>query len=161
MLELLAPAGSMESLRAAVQNGANAVYLGCGTFNARQGAKNFTPQTLTEEQKAQARANIGAVCVTDYIGTEYAGKLLYIADDGTIQPLAVGAGLKIVNGVLMLVSGSGETVTIEAQIVDGQYVLSDSNGNTITPAVSADGLLTWPGVSVSVDGNGTVIFTKE
>ena len=51
MLELLAPAGSMEALRAAVQNGANAVYLGCGTFNARQGAKNFTPQTLTEAIK--------------------------------------------------------------------------------------------------------------
>ena len=28
MLELLSPAGSMEALRAAVQNGANAVYLG-------------------------------------------------------------------------------------------------------------------------------------
>ena len=51
MLELLAPAGSMEALRAAVQNGANAVYLGCGAFNARQGAKNFTPQTLTEAIK--------------------------------------------------------------------------------------------------------------
>ena len=51
MLELLAPAGSMEALQAAVQNGANAVYLGCGTFNARQSAKNFTPQTLVEAVK--------------------------------------------------------------------------------------------------------------
>ena len=51
MLELLAPAGSMEALRAAVQNGANAVYLGVGTFNARQSAKNFTPQTLAEAVK--------------------------------------------------------------------------------------------------------------
>ncbi len=51
MLELLAPAGSMEALRAAVQNGADAVYLGSGTFNARQGAKNFTPQMLTEAVK--------------------------------------------------------------------------------------------------------------
>ena len=51
MLELLAPAGSMEALQAAVQNGANAVYLGCGQFNARQSAKNFTPQTLTEAIK--------------------------------------------------------------------------------------------------------------
>ena len=51
MLELLAPAGSMDALRAAVQNGANAVYLGCGTFNARQSAKNFTVQTLTEAIK--------------------------------------------------------------------------------------------------------------
>ena len=51
MLELLAPAGSMEALRAAVQNGANAVYLGCGAFNARKSAKNFTPQTLMEAVK--------------------------------------------------------------------------------------------------------------
>ena len=51
MLELLAPAGSMEALRAAVQNGANAVYLGCGQFNARQSAQNFTPQTLAEAVK--------------------------------------------------------------------------------------------------------------
>ena len=51
MLELLAPAGSMEALRAAVQNGANAVYLGCGQFNARRNAKNFTPQTLIEAVK--------------------------------------------------------------------------------------------------------------
>ena len=51
MMELLAPAGSMEALKAAVQNGANAVYLGCGTFNARQSAKNFTVQTLGEAVK--------------------------------------------------------------------------------------------------------------
>ena len=51
MIELLAPAGSMDALRAAVQNGANAVYLGCGPFNARQGAKNFTPQTLKDAVK--------------------------------------------------------------------------------------------------------------
>ena len=51
MIELLAPAGSMEALRAAVQNGANAVYLGCGAFNARQSAKNFTPQSLAEAVK--------------------------------------------------------------------------------------------------------------
>ena len=51
MLELLSPAGSMEALRAAVQNGANAVYLGIGTFNARQGAKNFTLDTLGEALK--------------------------------------------------------------------------------------------------------------
>ena len=51
MIELLAPAGSMESLKAAVQNGANAVYLGSGIFNARQSAENFTIQTLTEAVK--------------------------------------------------------------------------------------------------------------
>ena len=51
MLELLAPAGSMEALRAAVQNGADAVYLGCGPFNARQNARNFTRDTLAEAIK--------------------------------------------------------------------------------------------------------------
>ena len=51
MIELLSPAGSMEALKAAVQNGANAVYLGCGIFNARQGAENFTIQTLPEAVK--------------------------------------------------------------------------------------------------------------
>ena len=51
MIELLAPAGSMEALKAAVQNGANAVYLGCGSFNARQSAKNFTIATLREAVK--------------------------------------------------------------------------------------------------------------
>ena len=42
MLELLAPAGSPQALVAAVQNGADAVYLGFGDFNARRNAKNFS-----------------------------------------------------------------------------------------------------------------------
>ena len=49
MLELLAPAGSMESVVAAVQNGAGAVYFGYGNFNARRNAKNFS-----EEEAAAA-----------------------------------------------------------------------------------------------------------
>lgn len=48
MPELLAPAGSMEGVRAAVQSGADAVYLGFGTFNARRGAKNFTREEMAE-----------------------------------------------------------------------------------------------------------------
>ena len=43
MIELLSPAGSPEAVIAAVQNGADAVYLGLEGFNARRGAKNFTP----------------------------------------------------------------------------------------------------------------------
>ncbi len=42
MLELLAPAGSPEAVTAAVQAGADAVYLGYGDFNARRNAKNFS-----------------------------------------------------------------------------------------------------------------------
>ena len=47
-MELLAPAGSMEALRAAVCNGADAVYLGADTFNARINALNFSAADLQE-----------------------------------------------------------------------------------------------------------------
>ena len=46
MMELLSPAGHWEAMVAAVQNGADAVYFGCGGFNARRGAKNFSPEEL-------------------------------------------------------------------------------------------------------------------
>ncbi len=47
--ELLAPAGSPESLNAAVAYGADAVYLGCNDFaNARMNAENFTKETLVD-----------------------------------------------------------------------------------------------------------------
>ena len=48
MLELLAPAGHWEAMTAAVQNGADAVYLGCGDWNARRGARNFSPEELPQ-----------------------------------------------------------------------------------------------------------------
>ncbi|MCD7934956.1 MAG: U32 family peptidase [Oscillospiraceae bacterium] len=51
MLELLSPAGSPEAVVAAVQNGADAIYLGLGGFNARRGAKNFTRQEFLEAVK--------------------------------------------------------------------------------------------------------------
>ena len=41
MLEILSPAGSPEGVIAAVQNGADAVYLGVGGFAAQTGARNF------------------------------------------------------------------------------------------------------------------------
>lgn len=46
--ELLAPAGSFEALRAAVQAGADAVYLAGTRFGARQSAENFDAETLKE-----------------------------------------------------------------------------------------------------------------
>ncbi|MCY2967451.1 MAG: U32 family peptidase, partial [Planctomycetota bacterium] len=46
--ELLSPAGDPEALRAAVANGANAVYFGLDDFNARHRAENFTLASLPE-----------------------------------------------------------------------------------------------------------------
>lgn len=48
-MEILSPGGSLESVKASVLSGANAVYIGFGDFNARRSAKNFT-----EEEFAQA-----------------------------------------------------------------------------------------------------------
>ncbi len=48
MIEVLAPAGGPEALKAAVFSGADAVYLGGPAFGARAGAKNFTREELRE-----------------------------------------------------------------------------------------------------------------
>ena len=48
MPELLSPAGSWDALVAAVQSGADAVYLGFGAFNARRSARNFTERELSD-----------------------------------------------------------------------------------------------------------------
>lgn len=47
-IELLAPAGDFESLKAAIANGANAIYLGGNVFSARAYAKNFSREELKE-----------------------------------------------------------------------------------------------------------------
>lgn len=46
MIELLSPVGNFESLKAAVQNGADCVYFGADTFSARAFATNFELQDL-------------------------------------------------------------------------------------------------------------------
>ncbi len=47
-IELMAPAGNLEILKAAVDYGADAVYLGVGAFNARMNADNFGFDELQE-----------------------------------------------------------------------------------------------------------------
>lgn len=49
--ELLAPAGNMECLKAAVLNGTDAVYLACKNFGARKFASNFTNDEIKEAIK--------------------------------------------------------------------------------------------------------------
>ena len=51
MIELLSPAGSPEAVIAAVQNGADAIYLGLEGFNARRGAKNFSPDEFEKAMR--------------------------------------------------------------------------------------------------------------
>src|SRR3954464_68534 len=56
--ELLSPAGDWECLRAAVANGADAVYFGLSAFNARARAHNFTIEELPEVMAFLHRRNV-------------------------------------------------------------------------------------------------------
>ncbi|MBR0303408.1 MAG: U32 family peptidase, partial [Clostridia bacterium] len=60
--ELLAPAGSPEALDAAIEAGADAVYFGAGSFNARMRAKNFSDAELGD-----ALAKCAAYGVKTYV----------------------------------------------------------------------------------------------
>lgn len=64
--ELLAPAGSFDCLKAAVQNGADAVYLGLKQGSARMGADNFS---LSELKEAVSYAHVHEVRVYLAINT--------------------------------------------------------------------------------------------
>src|SRR5262245_6225772 len=56
--ELLAPAGDWEAMRAAVVNGADAVYFGLSNFNARARATNFTLEELPGVMKFLHARNV-------------------------------------------------------------------------------------------------------
>ena len=48
-IELLAPAGNEAALRAAVQSGADAVYIGGRSFGARASAQNFSVEDIKKQ----------------------------------------------------------------------------------------------------------------
>jgi putative protease len=81
-VELLAPAGSFAALRAAVENGADAVYLGGKMYSARASAANFSSEEL---QAALDYCHIRGVKVYVSVNTllrddELDGALMYLAD---------------------------------------------------------------------------------
>ena len=81
-MELLAPAGSFDALRAAVENGADAVYLGGKSYSARASAANFSPEEL---QAALDYCHIRGVRVYVTVNTllredELNGAISYLAD---------------------------------------------------------------------------------
>lgn len=58
MTELLAPAGNMDALKAAISNGADAIYLGMNKFGARAYANNFDIEELKEAVKYAHLRNV-------------------------------------------------------------------------------------------------------
>ncbi len=88
--ELLAPAGSMESLKAAVNNGCDAVYLGGKLFSARQYAGNFS---LEELEEACDYCHVRGVHVYVTVNTLYKDKELkeFIDFIGKLYKMGVDA----------------------------------------------------------------------
>jgi len=93
MIELLSPAGSMDALRAAVQCGADAVYLGLGSLNARSGAKNFTPDELREAVRfchirgAQVHLTLNTIAADRELDS--AAKLIRVAANAGVDAVII------------------------------------------------------------------------
>jgi len=98
MLELLSPAGSPESVVAAVQNGADAIYLGLGGFNARQGAKNFTNEEFADavkychERGCKVYVTLNTLCADRELD-EAAALASFVSDTGADAVLVQDLGL--------------------------------------------------------------------
>ena len=98
MTELLAPAGNMEALKAAISNGANAVYLGMNKFGARAYANNFDFDDLklaieyAHLRNVKIYVTMNTIVFTDELKDAYdqIDKLYLIGVDGIIvQDLAL------------------------------------------------------------------------
>jgi len=96
--ELLSPAGDWECLRAAVANGANAVYFGLPKFNARLRAHNFTFEELPavmeylHERNVRGYITFNTLIFTDEL-TEAAAQLEAIAAAGADAIIVQDLGL--------------------------------------------------------------------
>jgi U32 family peptidase len=96
--ELLSPAGDWECLRAAVANGANAVYFGLPKFNARLRAHNFSLEELPgvmeylHERNVRGYITFNTLIFTDEL-TEAAAQLQAIAGAGADAIIVQDLGL--------------------------------------------------------------------
>ena len=76
MVELLAPAGNFISLRAVLENGADAVYFGLDDYNMRANAKNFSLNDLREVSKISKEYGAKTyLCTNIIINEKLAGEL--------------------------------------------------------------------------------------
>ena len=151
MIELLSPAGSPEGVIAAVQNGADAVYMGMGAFNARRGAKNFTDEEFV---KAVRYCHVRGCKVYVTLNTLVNDREMRDAVAAAKLASDAGADALIVTG---LQTGSAPTldeVRKMKSLAHGRPVLIGSGikDSTIAGYLSvADGVIV--GSSIKKDGN--------
>ncbi|MBQ4271479.1 MAG: U32 family peptidase, partial [Clostridiales bacterium] len=81
-IELLAPAGSLPILKAAVDNGADAVYIGADIFNARINADNFTMEDIAEGcSYAHRRSSLVYLTLNTLVNDDEIESALQLASD--------------------------------------------------------------------------------
>ncbi|HEX4149432.1 MAG TPA: U32 family peptidase, partial [Pirellulales bacterium] len=96
--ELLSPAGDWEALRAAVANGADAVYLGLANYNARHRATNFTldelPQVMAflHERRVRGYVTCNTLIFSDEL-PEVADLVARVAEAGADALIVQDLGL--------------------------------------------------------------------
>ena len=126
MIELLSPAGSWDSLVAAVQNGADAVYMGFGSFNARRNAKNFSRE---EFQKAVDYCHLRGVRVYLTLNTLLTDRELPAAADDARCASAIGVDAILVQdwGVWSLLREAAPDVPVHASTQMSLHTLGGAN----------------------------------
>jgi len=92
-IEVMAPAGSYESLQAAIQGGANAVYFGVGKLNMRsRSSHNFTKDDLQEICRIANEANLKTYLTLNTV--------LYDQDLGEMEQVVLAAKEAGINAII-------------------------------------------------------------
>lgn len=125
MVELLAPAGTPDALRAAIAAGADAVYVGLGAFNARAANGGFS---LAELSSACVLAHAHGARV-------YVTLNVYVRDDELGDAVALAGSALAAGADALIVADMGFITRIRAALPDAELHLSTQAGAQCTAAV--------------------------
>lgn len=125
MVELLAPAGTPDALRAAIAAGADAVYVGLGAFNARAANGGFS---LAELSSACVLAHAHGARV-------YVALNVYVRDDELGDAVALAGSALAAGADALIVADMGLITRIRAALPDAELHLSTQAGAQCAAAV--------------------------
>lgn len=125
MVELLAPAGTPDALRAAMAAGADAVYVGLGSFNARAANGGFS---LAELSSACVLAHAHGARV-------YVTLNVYVRDDELGDAVALAGSALAAGADALIVADMGLITRIRAALPDAELHLSTQAGAQCAAAV--------------------------
>lgn len=125
MVELLAPAGTPDALRAAIAAGADAVYVGLGVFNARAANGGFS---LAELSSACVLAHAHGARV-------YVTLNVYVRDDELGDAVALAVSALSAGADALIVADMGLISRIRAALPDAELHLSTQAGAQCAAAV--------------------------